>query len=135
MGAFLLLWEKTIQGRIVRIESKDYYVKEDNGSIIRCSLRGRFKKELQRKRDKLLTHDFATIGDWANYSFVSDGVGVIESIETRKNYLSRKAIKARGSLKGGERLEQIVASNIDNLFIVTSIKSPQFNNKFLDREL
>ncbi len=33
----------------------------------------------------------------------------------------------------GGRLEQIIASNIDNLFIVTSIKSPKFNNRFLDR--
>lgn len=33
----------------------------------------------------------------------------------------------------GGRLEQIIASNIDNIFIVTSIKSPKFNNRFLDR--
>ena len=33
----------------------------------------------------------------------------------------------------GGRLEQVIASNIDNLFIVTSIQSPRFNNKFLDR--
>jgi len=32
-------------------------------------------------------------------------------------------------------LEQIIASNLDNLFIVTSIKQPQFNNRFLDRVL
>lgn len=51
----------------------------------------------------------------------------------RKNYLSRKAGKYRGTLKRGERLEQIIASNIDNLLIVTSIKSPKFNNRFLDR--
>lgn len=51
----------------------------------------------------------------------------------RKNYLSRKAGRARGMLKRGERLEQIIASNIDNLFVVTSIDSPRFNNRFLDR--
>lgn len=58
---------------------------------------------------------------------------MIESIEERKNYLSRKAGRARGGLYRGGRLEQIIASNIDNLFIVTSIKSPRFNNRFLDR--
>jgi len=96
-------------------------------------LRGRFKKDLQHKRNKLLTLDVAAIGDWIEFTKISEDVGVIENIKDRKNYLSRKAGKARGSLKRGERLEQIIASNIDTLFIVTSIKSPKFNNRFLDR--
>ncbi|MCB0731119.1 MAG: ribosome small subunit-dependent GTPase A [Ignavibacteriae bacterium] len=115
------------------MESKDYYVKSEKGELFRCSLRGKFKKNLQHKRNKLLTQDFAVLGDIVKFSEVSNNIGVIEEIEERKNYLSRKAIKARGSLKRGERLEQIVASNIDNLFIVTSINSPKFNNRFLDR--
>ena len=127
--------EIQIRGRIVKIESKDYYVKDNISNIIRCSLRGKFKKELQVKRDKLLTRDIAVIGDWVEFTKLNDGTGVIESVDKRKNYLSRKAIKARGSLKRGERLEQIIASNIDNIFIVNSIKQPRFNNRFLDRVL
>lgn len=129
---FLLFVEKIILGRIVKIESKDYYVKGENG-IIRCSLRGKFKKELQLKRDKLTTLDFAVIGDFVNYTFLDNNSGVIENIEKRENYLSRKAIKAKGSLKRGERFEQIIASNLDNIFIVTSVEQPSFNNRFLDR--
>ena len=53
----------------------------------------------------------------------------------RKNFLSRKAIKTRGASFRGERLEQIIASNIDNIFIVTSTLEPDFNNKTLDRFL
>ncbi|MCK7528601.1 MAG: GTPase RsgA [Ignavibacteriales bacterium] len=53
----------------------------------------------------------------------------------RQNYLSRKAIKTRGASYRGERLEQIIASNIDNIFIVTSTTEPDFNNKTLDRFL
>ena len=63
----------------------------------------------------------------------TEGIGVIERIKKRKNFLSRKAGRARGGLHRGGRLEQVIASNIDNLFIVTSVKSPRFNNKFLDR--
>jgi len=128
-----MLLGNVILGRIIKIESKDYYVEERNGSIFRCSLRGKFKKTLRIKKDKLRTLDVASIGDWVRFNKITGDLGVIESIENRRNYLSRKAIKARGSLKRGERLEQIVASNIDNLFIVTSIKSPEFNHKFLDR--
>ncbi len=101
--------------------------------IFRCSLRGRFKKEFRHKKNKLLTLDVAVLGDWVEFTKVSDEIGVIEEIKNRNNYLSRKAGKARGSLKRGSRLEQIIASNIDTLFIVNSIKSPEFNNRFLDR--
>ncbi len=125
--------ESIIRGRIVKIESKDYYVLCEKNHVYRCSLRGKFKNVLRHKKDKLLTLDIASIGDWVDFNKISTEVGVIEEIEERKNYLSRKALKARGSLKRGERLEQIIASNIDNLFIVTSVKLPNFNNRFLDR--
>jgi ribosome biogenesis GTPase len=64
-----------------------------------------------------------------------DGTGVIYEILERKNHLSRKAIKTRGSGFHGERLEQVIASNIDNIFIITSTLEPDFNNKTLDRFL
>lgn len=77
--------------------------------------------------------DFAVLGDIVGVKKISDDIGVIENIEARKNYLSRKAGKLRGALKRGSRLEQIIAANIDQLFIITSIKFPEFNNRFLDR--
>lgn len=62
-----------------------------------------------------------------------DGTGFIHTILPRKNYLSRKAPRIRGAGYRGERLEQIVAANIDNFFVVTSAAEPPFNNKVLDR--
>lgn len=65
----------------------------------------------------------------------ADNTGVIIEIISRKNYLSRKAPKIRGASYRGERLEQIIAANIDEVFIVTSILEPAFNNKTVDRFL
>lgn len=124
-----------INGKIIKIESKDYYVLSEYNKIFRCSLRGKFKKDLIFKKDKLSTYDLAVLGDFVNFTDNSDSTGVIEEIKERKNYLSRKAKKLVGSLKRGERLEQIIASNLDNIAIVTSIKHPKFNNRFLDRAL
>lgn len=62
-----------------------------------------------------------------------DGTGIIHTINPRRNYLSRKAPKIRGASYRGERLEQIVAANIDNFFIITSVNEPPFNNKVIDR--
>lgn len=64
-----------------------------------------------------------------------DGTGVINKILERKNYLSRKAPRIRGASYRGERLEQIIAANIDNVFVVASIKEPEFNYKSIDRFL
>jgi ribosome biogenesis GTPase len=102
---------------------------------VRCSLKGKFKKDFNMKKDKLYLIDIAAVGDTVDYNLNDDGTGSIYSIEKRNNYISRKAPKIKGSSYRGERLEQIIASNIDNFFIITSIFAPEFNNKVIDRFL
>jgi len=75
------------------------------------------------------------VGDSVLFDMNDDGTGVIYEILERKNHLSRKAIKTRGASYRGERLEQVIASNIDNIFIIVSTLEPDFNNKTLDRFL
>ena len=69
------------------------------------------------KKDKLYLIDIAAVGDTVDYNLNDDGTGSIYSIEKRNNYISRKAPKIKGSSYRGERLEQIIASNIDNKYI------------------
>jgi ribosome biogenesis GTPase len=64
-----------------------------------------------------------------------DGTGVINKIGKRENYISRKLPKVRGASYRGERLEQVIAANIDKIVIVTSVHLPDFNNRVLDRFL
>lgn len=79
--------------------------------------------------------DIATVGDYVEYEMNQDGTGVINSIEERNNYISRKAPRMKGASTRGERLEQVIASNIDQNVIITSSDMPRFNNKTLDRFL
>ena len=123
-----------IKGIVSRIESKDYYLFPENGSgEVRCTLRGRFKKEFNLKKDKLYKTDIAVVGDYVDFDMNEDGSGVVTKIEERNNYLSRKAPKIKGAGFRGERLEQVVAANIDNMFIVSCTAGPDFNNKVVDR--
>lgn len=85
------------------------------------------------KKEKLFHTDIAIVGDEVLFDLNADGSGVIHTIVPRKNHLSRKAPRIRGASYRGERLEQIVASNIDNFFIITSVAEPPFNNKVVDR--
>jgi len=87
------------------------------------------------KKDKLFYTDFIAVGDHVEYERNKDGSGVINKIEKRKNHLSRKLPKVRGASYRGERLEQVVAANIDKVVIVTSVHFPVFNNRVLDRFL
>ncbi|RKY93865.1 MAG: ribosome small subunit-dependent GTPase A, partial [Ignavibacteriae bacterium] len=121
---------------MTKIESKDHYLlAEETNEIIRCTIRGKLKKEFKLKKDKLYSTDFASVGDVVNYDLNKDGTGVINSIEERRNYISRKAPRIKGASYRGERLEQVIAANIDKVFIVTSVSEPAFNNRALDRFL
>ncbi len=125
-----------IKGIICRIESKDYYViSNEDKKIIRCSIKGKFKKDFRLKKEKLFKTDIAVVGDYVEYDLIDELTGVIHTIGQRQNYLSRKAPKIKGASYRGERLEQVVAANIDNLFIIVSVAQPLFNNKVLDRFL
>lgn len=122
-----------IKGLVYKIESKDYYLFDEGNNSVRCSLRGKFQKDYNLKRDKLYEVDIVIVGDEVEFGLNEDGSGVIEKILPRKNYISRKAPRIKGSGTRGERLEQKIASNIDNLIIVSSCKNPKFNSRAIDR--
>jgi len=98
-------------------------------------LRGKFKQEYKLKKDKLYRMDIAAVGDIVHFDMLNDKSGAIHKIEERTNYISRKAPRIKGAGYRGERLEQIIASNLDNVCIVSSVAEPAFNNKVIDRFL
>ncbi len=77
--------------------------------------------------------DPVAVGDEVEFDLNFDSTGSIVKIIERENYLSRKAPRLKGASFRGERLEQIIASNLDQLFIVSSIEHPAFNNRLIDR--
>ncbi len=92
-----------------------------------CVLRGRLRKgPRQRVRP-------VVIGDRVEFTLVegSDRQGAIETILPRHNFISRP------QPSGGKRrkLEQVVVSNLDRLWVVVSLALPPLNRRFLDRIL
>jgi ribosome biogenesis GTPase len=110
-------------------------VLDDNGGEIRCFLRGKILNEYKLKKDKLITLDIAAVGDVVEFNLNEDGTGVIEDILERKNHISRKAPRMKGASYRGERLEQVIAANVDKMIIVNSWDLPKFNNRLVDRML
>lgn len=122
-----------LEGRVVKVESKDIYVLTGDGAEYRCSVRGRLKNSFNLKKDKLYNLDIAVVGDYVIFEVIEPAVGVIEEVKTRRTFLSRKSPRIKGAGYRGERLEQVIAANIDNLYVITSVYDPVFNNKLLDR--
>jgi ribosome biogenesis GTPase len=87
------------------------------------------------KKDKLYHRDFIAIGDVVEFELNQDRTGIINTVDERINHLSRKLPKVRGASYRGERLEQVIAANIDNVCIVSSVSEPKFNNRVIDRFL
>jgi len=122
-----------IKGRVIKIESKDYYVLFDEEKIIRCSLPGKFKNQFSKGKGKQYKLDIVAVGDFVAINLNKDGTGSIVHIDERNNQLSRKAPRIKGGAIRGERLEQVVTANVDNIFIVSSIVEPKINNRVIDR--
>lgn len=115
----------SLTGRIIQSTGSWYEVViEEDGSkrIINARLPGRF-----RLKDHDLTNPVA-VGDYVELSINEDGTGSIEDIRERENYITRQATHGRQG-------EQILAANIDQAFVVQSVRKPKIKEGFIDRFL
>lgn len=103
------------------MDSKASTVDTESGPL-RCVIRGRLA-ECRTRDEQILV-----VGDRVRVRPLEAGQGVIEEILPRRNRLSRRAA-------GRERLEQVVAANVDLVVVVTSLAEPPLNLNLVDRYL
>lgn len=107
-------------GRVVGQYRDLYKIYTTDGEII-ATLSGSSYHNLNKS-------DFPVVGDWVNYErYNEDSNGIINKVYDRKTILSRKQA-------GKKEEEQIIAANIDIIFIVTSLNH-DFNLRRLERYL
>jgi ribosome biogenesis GTPase len=110
-----------VQGLVVRVTGHEIWV-DIRGRMIACLLRGRF-----RQKSKAIQ---VVAGDHVEVSFPggTGAQGAIEAVLPRKTYLSR--------FTGGHgAAERVIVANIDTLFVIAALRSPEINLGFLDRVL
>ena len=105
------------RGRILEINPNAFLVADEDKQYI-CTLKGSFKKEKTNKKN------LVTIGDFVHFN---EG-NLITYIEPRKSFLSRKDNLLM-------KKEQLIAANIDQVFICVSIHSPPLKTTLIDRYL
>ncbi len=111
------------KGVVIKSTGSSYKVLNENGTVADCSVKGKL-----RIRDLRTTNPIA-VGD--NVMYETDdkhNTAVITEVLDRKNYILRKASNL-------SKQSQIIAANIDQVFLMATIVLPETPVEFIDRFL
>jgi len=112
-----------VKGTILKSTGSNYRVLLDGGNVIDCSVKGKLRiKELR-------TTNPIAVGDNVLVELdKKNNTGIITEVLDRKNYILRKATNL-------SKHSQIIAANIDQVFLMVTIILPETPVEFIDRFL
>ncbi|KAF2337344.1 MAG: ribosome small subunit-dependent GTPase A [Flavobacterium nitrogenifigens] len=112
-------------GTVYKSTGSWYTVKSEKGDFIECRMKGKFRMKGIKSTNPI------AVGDIVDYELeeTSDAVtGMIHNIHERKNYIVRKSVNLSKQI-------HIIASNIDQVFLLVTIDNPPTTTSFIDRFL
>lgn len=115
------------KGLVIRSTGSWYTVIADNGSRVECRIKGKFRMKGIRTTNPI------AVGDKVSFTYEDDelsgdNTGIIFKIDPRKNYIIRKSSKL-------SKESQIIASNVDQAFLIVTVNYPVTLPGFIDRFL
>ncbi len=112
-----------MKGIVTKSTGSWYDVKTENGDHITCRIRGKFRIK------GIKTTNPVAVGDQVDFEMEPEkDTGVITHIYPRKNYLLRRSINL-------SKQYQILAANIDQVFVTVTLIQPETTRLFIDRIL
>ena len=112
-----------MRGIVIKSTGSWYEVKVTDKQVFQCRIRGKFRMSGIKSTNPV------AVGDWVHFELESGKeTGVIEKIEERKNYIVRKSVNL-------SKRSHIIASNIDQAFLLVTIDNPTTHTGFIDRFL
>lgn len=110
-------------GLVIKSTGSRYKVMHGHGKITKCTIKGKLRvKELR-------TTNPIAVGDNVLFEESPDGKeGIITAVLDRKNYIIRKSSNL-------SKHSQIIAANLDQLFLMVTIILPETPVEFIDRFL
>ena len=114
-----------MNGTVYKSTGSWYTVKAEDGAFYECRIKGKFRTQGIKSTNPVAVGDHVvfeleTIGD--------ETVGVISAIGERKNYIIRKSVKL-------SKQTHIIASNLDQVFLLITLNNPMTFTSFIDRFL
>lgn len=111
------------KGVVIKSTGSWYTVKTEAGQVFNCKIRGSYRIKGIRATSPVAVGDRVEISGTEK-----DNIAVIEKIGERKNYMIRRASNL-------SKEYQLIASNIDQAWLIVSLISPKTFLEFIDRFL
>ena len=114
-----------MQGTVYKSTGSWYQVKAENGEFYECRIKGKFRIQGIKSTNPV------AVGDKVAFDLeegVEGKTGVIKKITERDNYIIRKSVNL-------SKQTHIIASNIDQVFLLITLNNPPTLTTFIDRFL
>lgn len=114
-----------MRGIVYKSTGSWYWVKSESGDLHKCRIKGKFRLKGIKSTNPI------AVGDQVDFQLETIGdeeVGVINQIHERRNYIVRKSVNL-------SKQTHIIASNIDQAFLLVTINNPPTLTTFIDRFL
>lgn len=112
--------ESLPRGRVMAITGEGIWIESESRTYL-CTMKGLLKKE------KALSKNLVVVGDWVRFEAANGNEGIVAQVEPRFSYLGRTDISGKK--------EQLIAANIDQVFIVVAVVEPELRPALIDRYL
>lgn len=112
-------------GTVYKSTGSWYTIKTDLGATYECRIKGKFRLKGIKSTNPIAVGDIVDFELETKNDQVS---GVIHKIHDRKNYIIRKSVNL-------SKQTHIIASNIDQVFLLITINNPPTLTSFIDRFL
>lgn len=109
-------------GIVIKNTGSWYLVKTEDNRLIECKIKGNFRLKGIRSTNPIAVGDLVTI------KINNEGQAMIQEIKDRKNYIVRRASNL-------SKHSHILAANIDQAFLIITLKAPATTTTFIDRFL
>ena len=114
-----------MHGEVIKSTGKWYKVLLEDGQTIQATIKGKLRLEGLKTTNPIAAGD---VVDIKTMDASGEIIYTIRGIEKRKNYLVRKSTNLSKQM-------QIIAANIDRVYLVVTLKSPETQIAFIDRFL
>lgn len=116
------------KGIVIKSTGSWYTVKAENGVNIECKIKGNLRIKGIRSTNPIAVGDHVEFTESNAENDSKQTIGLIHKIETRRNYIIRKAPNL-------SKESHIIAANIDQAFLVVTPQFPVTTTTFIDRFL
>ena len=110
-----------MRGTVIKTTGSLYDVKSENGDLIECRLKGKFRTKGIKSTNPVV------VGDKVELEQTDDNYMIVELFD-RKNSIVRKSVNL-------SKQTHIIASNIDQVILMVTLINPITTTTFIDRFL